>query len=127
MSPGIKYAFGRVGLFVVCGGLALLLLPHEWNEFLRLLVGAAASVPLSFLLLRRWRDEVAEQLAASASRRVVEKQKLRSALAGESDAEPLAPEATAPKPAPSKSTAPKPAASEPAASKPTASEAPDAR
>jgi hypothetical protein len=117
MSPGIKYAFGRVGLFVVCGGLALLLLPHDWNEFLRLLVGAAVSMPLSFLLLRRWRDEVAEQLAASSSRRVVEKEKLRSALAGEPDAEPTA----------SEPTSSEPTSSEPTSSEPSATEAPDAR
>ena len=92
VSPGIKYAFGRVGLFVLCGGLALLLLPHDWNEFLRLLIGAAVSMLLSFVLLRRWRDEVAEQLAASSSRRIEQKQKLRSALAGDTDPAPAAPE-----------------------------------
>lgn len=93
MSPGIKYAFGRVGLFVVCGGLALLLLPHDWNEFLRLLIGAAVSMVLSFFLLRRWGNEVAAQLTASSLRRMEQKQKLRSALAGETDAGPTTPDA----------------------------------
>jgi len=93
VSPGIKYAFGRVGLFLVCGGLALLLLPHDWNEFLRLLIGAAVSMVLSFFLLRRWQEEVAAQLTASLSRRTEQKQKLRSALAGETDTGPTTPDA----------------------------------
>jgi Protein of unknown function (DUF4229) len=100
VSPGIKYGFGRVGLFVLCGGLAILLLPHDWNPFLPLLIGAVVSMPLSFLLLRRWRDEVATQLATTSARRVEQKQKLRSALAGEGEAEAGAGPADTPEPRP---------------------------
>jgi hypothetical protein len=47
----------------------------------RLVLSAAGS----FFLLRRWRDEVAEQLAAGSARRKGEKERLRSALAGEDE------------------------------------------
>jgi hypothetical protein len=87
MSPAIKYAFGRLGLFLVCAILALGLLPRDMNGFLKLLIAMVASLPLSYLLLRKWRDQVAEQFAAGQERRIEQKQRLRAALAGEDEAE----------------------------------------
>jgi hypothetical protein len=41
---------------------------------------------LSYFLLSRWRNEMAEQLASVAQRRQAEKARLRAALAGDEDA-----------------------------------------
>jgi hypothetical protein len=85
MSPTIKYTLGRLALFLVCAFLAFGLLPRDLNDFLKLLVALLASLPLSYVLLRTWRNEMAEQMVAGHERRVTEKRKLRSALAGEDE------------------------------------------
>ena len=85
MSPAIKYAFGRIGLFLVCAVLAFVLLPRDLNGFLKLMVALVASLLLSYFLLRTWRDQVAEQFVASREKRVSERQRLRAALAGEDE------------------------------------------
>ena len=41
------------------------------------------SAALAFFLLRKWRDEMAEQMGNAYQRRRAEKDRLRSALAGE--------------------------------------------
>jgi hypothetical protein len=88
MTPGLKYALGRVGIFVVCVVPAVTLLPKDLNLFLRLMIALIVSAALSFALLRRWRDEVAEQMSSNSRRRIEQKEKLRSALAGDDDASP---------------------------------------
>jgi hypothetical protein len=90
MSPGLKYTLGRLGIFVVCAVPALLLIPDTMNLFLKLMIALIASAALSFALLRRWRDEVADHMSAGSRRRVEQKQKLRSALAGEDETTPSA-------------------------------------
>ncbi|MFC4108882.1 DUF4229 domain-containing protein [Micromonospora zhanjiangensis] len=80
MSPAVKYTLGRLGLFLV---VLAALWPVELNLFVKLLVALAFSATASFFLLRRWRDETAEQWAGSAARRRAEKDRLRSALAGD--------------------------------------------
>jgi hypothetical protein len=82
MNPGLKYSLGRIGLFLVCAVPAMLLFP-DTNLFLRLLVALVVSAVASFFLLRRWRDEVADQLSTNSRRRTEQKERLRSALAGE--------------------------------------------
>lgn len=79
MSPAIKYTLGRIGLFIV---IAAVLLPFGLNLFLVLMIALAASMLLSFLLLRRWRDELASQIDGRLSARRAEKQRLRAALDG---------------------------------------------
>jgi hypothetical protein len=88
MSPGIKYTFARVGLFLACAIPASLLLPNVLGELIKLLVALVVSSALSFVLLRRWRDEVAEQLDRVSKKRVESKQRLRAALAGEDEPDP---------------------------------------
>ena len=71
----------------------MLLLPADMNFFLKLMIALVVSAALSFALLRRWRDEVAEQMSSNSRRRTEQKDKLRSALAGDeatapSDADP---------------------------------------
>jgi uncharacterized protein (DUF983 family) len=78
----MKYTLARLGLFVVAAAV-MLAVPIELNPFLRLGIALIASAILSFFLLRKLRDDVANQLADSARERADRKDKLRSALAGE--------------------------------------------
>jgi hypothetical protein len=80
VSAAVKYTLGRLGLFVAV--LAALWLV-EMNIFIKLMVALAFSAALSFFLLKGWRDEMAEEMATAAERRRAEKERLRSALAGE--------------------------------------------
>ncbi|MFV2022144.1 DUF4229 domain-containing protein [Micromonospora sp. LOL_023] len=80
MSPAVKYTLGRIGLFVV---VVLALWPIDLNIFLKLMIAVIFSAALSFFLLRGWRDDMAQQIAGVAERRRAEKDRLRSALAGD--------------------------------------------
>lgn len=80
MSPAVKYTLGRIGLFVV---VVLALWPIDINIFLKLMIAVIFSAALSFFLMRGWRDEMAQQIAAAAERRRTQKERLRSALAGD--------------------------------------------
>lgn len=82
MSPAIKYTLGRIGLFVA---VLLALWPLDLNIFLKLMIAVLASAGLSYFLLRQWRQEIADQVAAAVERRRAESQRLRSALAGEEE------------------------------------------
>lgn len=82
MSAALKYTLGRIGLFVV---IFAALVPVAMNIFLKLMLALAFSAALSFFLLRGWRDEMAEEMAEAAERRRAEKERLRSALAGEDE------------------------------------------
>jgi hypothetical protein len=83
MKPAIKYTLGRLGLFLA---VFAALIPTPLNILVAAMVAFVASAGLSFIVLRRWRDEMAEQLGEMAARRSVEKDRLRSALAGDEDA-----------------------------------------
>jgi hypothetical protein len=85
MSPAVKYTFGRLVLFLVCAFLAFGVLPRDLNDFLKLLVALLVSLPLSYFLLRNWRDQMAERIVTGRERRYEEKQRLRAALAGEDE------------------------------------------
>ncbi|SCG59790.1 DUF4229 domain-containing protein [Micromonospora humi] len=80
MSAAVKYTLGRVGLFV---GVLAALWFVEMNMFLRLMLALVASAALSFFLLKGWRDEMAGEMAEASERRRAEKDRLRSALAGD--------------------------------------------
>lgn len=80
MSPAVKYTLGRIGLFIA---VYLLLWPVDLNILLKLMIAVLFSAALAFFLLRNWRDQMAGRLAASADRRKAERDRLRSALAGE--------------------------------------------
>ena len=96
MSPAVKYTFGRLVLFLVCAFLAFGLLPRDLNDFLKLMVALVASLPLSYVVLRKWREELAEQYLTGRARRVEEKERLRAALAGEDEPAEPAVEKTTP-------------------------------
>jgi predicted Kef-type K+ transport protein len=82
MSPVIKYTLARVGLFAA---VFAALLPIDLDIFIKLAVALVASAGFSFILLRGLRDQVANQMAASAERRKAEKDRLRAALAGDDE------------------------------------------
>ena len=82
MSPVAKYTLGRLGLFVVLMAV-MLPVPYPENFFVKAMIALFASAGLSYVLLGRWRNEMAEQLASAAQRRRAEKERLRSALAGD--------------------------------------------
>ena len=91
MSPGLKYTLARLVVFVVCTVPAVLFLPNSLDLLLRILIGAVISALVSFLLLGRWRDELAEALSATFRQRREEKERLRAALAGEDEPEAAGP------------------------------------
>jgi Protein of unknown function (DUF4229) len=80
VSPAIKYTLGRIGLFVAA---ALALWPVPLNIFVKLMLAVIFSAALSYILMRKWRDQMATQLSAAAQRRRTDKDRLRSALAGD--------------------------------------------
>ncbi|MET8090090.1 DUF4229 domain-containing protein [Micromonospora sp. NPDC005220] len=93
MSAALKYTLGRIGLFVaVLAGLWLI----DMNVFLKLMLALVFSAALSFFLLRGWRDEMAAEIAEAAERRRAEKERLRSALAGDDHPETPTPNPTPP-------------------------------
>ena len=81
MKPAVKYALGRLGLFLVV--FAVLIPTTPLNILVTAMVALIAASGLSLILLRRWRDEAAEQFGEIAARRAAEKSRLRSALAGD--------------------------------------------
>jgi hypothetical protein len=83
MNPVAKYTLGRLGIFVA---VVLALLPVPLNLFVKLMIALIASAGFSFVLLSKWRNEMAEYLAAAAQRRRTEKERLRAALAGDESA-----------------------------------------
>jgi len=78
----VKYTLGRIGLFVI---IAAAVLPFRLNLFLTLMIALLVSMPLSYILLRRWREQMAERIDGSMQRRKEEKQRLRAALSGDDD------------------------------------------
>ncbi|WIM96749.1 DUF4229 domain-containing protein [Actinoplanes oblitus] len=80
MSPAVKYTLGRLGLFVV---VFAALFPLPLNILVKAMIAFVASAGFAFFLLRKWRDQMAEQLGSAAQRRAAEKARLRSALAGD--------------------------------------------
>jgi hypothetical protein len=80
MNPAVKYTLGRIGLFLL---VFLVLWPVDLNVLVKLMIALVFSAALAFFLLRRWRDEMAGRLATAAERRKADRDRLRSALAGE--------------------------------------------
>jgi predicted Kef-type K+ transport protein len=93
MSAAVKYTLARFGMFAA---VFLALLPVPMNLLIKAMLALVASAAFSFLLLRKWRDEMAEQLASMAQRRTAEKERLRAALAGDETAAAAGDRAVAP-------------------------------
>src|SRR4051794_8244638 len=83
MSPAVKYTLGRLGLFVL---VFAVMLQFPLNFLVSAMIALIASAGLSYFVLAKWRNEMAEQLGSMASRRSAEKQRLRAALAGDEEA-----------------------------------------
>ncbi len=86
VSPAVKYTLARVGLFVVV--LVALLPVPGMSTLLKLMIAVLVSALLSWFLLTRMREDVAVQVEQAMERRKEQKEKLRSALAGDDDGEP---------------------------------------
>lgn len=80
VSPALKYTLARFGLFAA---VLLLLLPVPIDLLLKLMIAVLVSAILSWFLLRRMREEVAGQVEKAMERRRQDRERLRSALAGE--------------------------------------------
>ena len=84
VNPAIKYTLARLGLFAV---VLLALLPVPFLDLLvKLMIAVLVSAVASWFLLRRMRDQVADRIEQSMDRRREQREKLRSALAGENGA-----------------------------------------
>jgi predicted lysophospholipase L1 biosynthesis ABC-type transport system permease subunit len=80
VTPLVKYTLGRVGLFV---GIALLMWPVPVDLLVKLMIALIASFGLQFVVLRKWRGEMINQVDRSVTERRAAKDQLRSALAGD--------------------------------------------
>jgi hypothetical protein len=78
----VKYTLARVGAFVI---LAFVLDLFLRNPILSMLISAVLTSVFALVFLKKWRGEVATTLETSITKRRVEKEKLRSALAGDDD------------------------------------------
>jgi hypothetical protein len=83
VNPAIKYTVGRIGLFLA---IFMVLIPVPISIFLKLMIALIVSSAASWFVLRGWREQYSVQLQSSMERRRAEKQRLRSALAGEDEA-----------------------------------------
>jgi hypothetical protein len=84
MSPIVKYTIARLGLFVVVAAV-LLAIPVQVDVLIKLAGALLITFVLAFFLLRRLRDEMAEQIAETMRRRAEKKERLRAALSGEDE------------------------------------------
>jgi hypothetical protein len=80
MNPTAKFTLGRIGLFLL---VALALWPVPVSLLVKLMIAVIASTILQFVVLRRWRAEMIDYIDQSVGRRRQEREKLRSALAGD--------------------------------------------
>lgn len=85
MNPALKYTLGRIGLFVAAF-LVMLPIPID-NIFLKLVLALIISSALSWFVLRGWREQYSLQLQKAVEKRRSDKDKLRSALAGDDEAD----------------------------------------
>jgi hypothetical protein len=85
VSPAVKYTLARLGLLVA---VFILLVPVPGlSVLLKLMIAVLVSAVLGWFLLRRMRDDVATQVEQAVERRKDQKEKLRSALAGDDEGE----------------------------------------
>ncbi len=88
IPPATKFTLGRIGLFAILF-VILLAIPMPMSRdaglLVRLMIAAVVSAVASWFLLARWRNEMASTLETSMSKRRVEKEKLRAALAGDDE------------------------------------------
>jgi hypothetical protein len=85
MNPMLKYTLARIGLFVAVAAI-LVVIPVPLHILIKLAIAVLVSALLSLFLLKGLRDDVARQLAGAQQRRAAEKERLRSALAGDEQA-----------------------------------------
>jgi hypothetical protein len=82
LHPGFLYTVAR---FMVFGACVIVLFVVGFRSWLLVLGSLLLSAPVSFFLLRKQREAFAQRVEGRASKRKVEKAKLRAALAGDDD------------------------------------------
>ncbi|HZE40691.1 MAG TPA: DUF4229 domain-containing protein [Stackebrandtia sp.] len=82
MNATGKFALARVGLFLVVGAA---LWPTGLHPLVIAMAALLVSFLLSFVLLRKWRVEMLNDVDSTVKRRREQKDKLRAALAGEDE------------------------------------------
>lgn len=87
MNPMMKYTLARLGIFLAVSFL-LVALPLPIHLYLRLAIAVLISAVLSWFLLRGLRDQVTAHVSGVIERRAAEKERLRTALAGEDERQP---------------------------------------
>lgn len=83
MSPAVKYTLARLLLFLAVFA-ALWFVPNL-SLLLKLMIAILVSAAASWFLLRNLRDDVTAQVESAVERRKAEKDRLRAALAGETE------------------------------------------
>ena len=84
MNPIMKYTLFRLIIFVAVSA-GLFLIPLDVDPLLKLMVALLVSAVVSFFVMRRMRNEVADQVAGAVQRRTEKKERLRAALAGDDE------------------------------------------
>jgi hypothetical protein len=83
VSPAVKYTLGRIGLFAAA---LLILLPFtQISLLLKVALAFLLSAILSYFVLKGWREQYSLQLQNAVEKRKADKDKLRSALAGDDE------------------------------------------
>ncbi len=77
LHPLVSYTIGRFALVAVVAGLLYALGFRNW---LLVLLAIAISMPLSWLVLRSQREQLAERFQAYQERRHAEREQLRAAM-----------------------------------------------
>lgn len=89
MSAAVKYTLARLALFAI---FVLLLWPvGGLSVLLKLMIAVLASAGVSWFALRGLREQVAVQVQGAVDKRREEKERLRSALAGQDTSAPTEP------------------------------------
>jgi hypothetical protein len=82
VNIAIKYSLARIGLFLAA---FLILLPVPISWLLKLALALIISGALSYFVLRGWREQYSLSIQHWMEHRKTEKNKLRSALAGDDE------------------------------------------
>jgi Protein of unknown function (DUF4229) len=84
VNPTVKYTLARFGLFAAAAAV-FLAIPVPVDVLVKLMAAVLVSALLSYTLLRRLREAMSVQLAGTMRRRAEQRDRLRTALAGDDD------------------------------------------
>lgn len=82
MNLQLKYFLARLGIFLLCAVPALLLLPADMDNLLKILIAFVVSAAISYFVLRDWAEQAGESLLERRRRKKDERARLRATLEG---------------------------------------------